>query len=163
MTQFFLKTFRIICLLTVVCLGLVTIIGTGGGSSSNNGSSGDPIDDATMNDFVGTWAGNIEFTSDTESFTEPITLNVSIEGDNLVGMLVFDDGESDILTGTVSNGMWHFDIISSDPSDPDCANWDVSGISELFDDFNEMEISASGTFCGAGGGQQGSFVGTLYR
>lgn len=59
-TQFFLKTFLIIGLLAVVCLGLVTIIGTVGGSSRiSNGSRGDPIGDATINDIMRTRSGKI--------------------------------------------------------------------------------------------------------
>jgi len=119
--------------------------------------SSDSNDDAvTIVDFVGTWTGSGTFTSqeDSEVTTNTDPLIITIAGDQLI---------ANDITGTVSDGIWYLEIANPSPSNPDCTEWSVSGIAWLEENATELHIEASGTFCGSGGGKQGTYTGVYHK
>jgi len=127
----------------------------------------DDTGESVAEDFVGTWSGSVAYSSDMEDQIIPITIDITLDGGQLIGKF-YDEGYEDEplrMIGSVSGERWEFEmhVHESEADEPDCRDWDVSGLAELRNGGSKMEISASGTFCGPGGGQPGSFDGTLEK
>ncbi len=135
----FLFTFLICCALQLALLSQV---------SAN----------ATIDDFVGTWGGVVG----NESESGYMTLNLSRSGDLIVGSWVHDV-KSRNISGTVANGVLTLKFPNPDPSNPDCANFDIDAEATLNKSLTIMILWAEGTFCGTGGGGYGVATGTLTK
>jgi hypothetical protein len=118
---------------------------------------------ATINDFVGVWKGSGIFVAADETQNISIVLNLSVEGSALVGSFVTDKDEPVSITGNVANGIFTFEVPSSDPNNPNCLNWDVTATASLDENLTTMSLEFTGTFCGPGGGKPGTFSGTLIK
>ena len=124
-----------------------------------------PISGATINNFAGTWLGSVPYLmEDGEAGTSTVILDLSISGNLLVGTWYISmDGSTVNIIGTVNNGIFTSDLPTDDPSNPDCANWDVSVTAILDASLTTMNLNGSGTFCGDGGGKLGAFSGLLNK
>lgn len=116
--------------------------------------------------FVGFWQGSGTFVAEDETKTEDGTLNLSFNGDNLAGAFMTETEPLEppfSISGTVNNGIFTFDVPNSDPSNPDCANWDVDATATLDAGLTTMSLEFSGIFCGLGGGKQGTSSASLTK
>jgi hypothetical protein len=57
-------------------------------------------------------------------------------------------------------GVFLFDVPNSDPGSPDCSLWEVSAAAVL-QDYDTINLSFAGIFCGSGGGKLGIFRANL--
>lgn len=119
------------------------------------------ISGATIDDFTGIWTGFVPYLmADGETGTANVTLTLSVNGNHLVGTMHESiEGWTVDLTGSESNGVFEFDLPTSEPTNPDCVNWDVSFTATLNGNLDEMDLTGGGIFCGSGGGKSGSFSG----
>lgn len=117
--------------------------------------------------FIGTWKGSITFSSIGENIIcSDSTVVLALNGTQLDGTLTGANcvgGNMGInnISGTVSNGTFSFNLPNSDPSDPDCANWNLPMTANLDANLTSMTVNGSGTVCGSGGGKQGTVTGSL--
>ncbi len=121
------------------------------------------ISGATIGDFDGTWQGDVPYLmEDGESGIAGVTLTLSVNGNFLVGTLYNSKDDTTVdITGSEINGVLTFDLPTATPGHPDCVNWDVTFTTILDKDFEEMDITGAGIFCGSGGGKTGTFSGFL--
>lgn len=99
---------------------------------------------ATINDFVGTWTGNLTKVGGGGAGTNADTIKLSINGSLLNGVSV---SKGDTMSGTVSNGVYNF-TMQTVSTHPDCvANWNVSGTATLDNTLSSMTWTATGKFC----------------
>jgi hypothetical protein len=121
------------------------------------------ISGAKIDDFTGTWIGAVPYLmADGESGTAQVTLTLSVNGNQLVGTMYESiEGWTVSITGSESNGVFEFDLPASEPTNPDCAKWNVSFTATLNETLDQMDLTGGGIFCGLGGGKSGSFSGYL--
>lgn len=114
---------------------------------------------AVASDYVGIWKGTLYFSSpDGESGSMAATMTLSNNSGTLTGTV-----GTDSIGGTVTNGIFNFVIPNSDPSHPDCANWNMPATTILDSSMHTMTLYSSGTVCGSGGGKSGTLTGTLTK
>jgi hypothetical protein len=113
--------------------------------------------------FVGTWQGTITFTGGT-GWTDQGILSVRLSGDNLIGYVtrVSEPVVMRLRMISFANGIYSFEMVCANPDDPDCQTWNVTGTLTI-SGTTILQLSASGTFCGPGGGIQGTVTGDLTR
>ncbi len=107
------------------------------------GSSVFPLNTAngtTLNDFAGVWEGYGKFIND--KWTGMVTLNLSVNNNSLAGRITFEgaDSSSEII-GIVTDGKLTFELPHFDP---ECSNWNVSGLGTLDESLKNMELEISG-------------------
>lgn len=80
----------------------------------------------------------------------PEYLVITIEDFVGVGAVTFEELEPSEITGTATNEVLTFELPAFDP---ECSDWNVSVTSKLNESLKSMDLEASGTFCGEGGGE----------
>lgn len=147
------STIRIFCYICLLCMNILTVLGYGSAYAVT----------ATTDDFVGVWEGSGTYISTTESFAGPLTINLSSSGNLLTGFYRFRNGAPEKISGPVTNGIFTFNLPNSNPSDPDCAKWNVTGMGTLNENMLTMNFTLDGIFCGLNGGQPGHFSATVVK
>lgn len=114
-----------------------------------------------LNQLKGTWRGRIT-TFKNNTLIEKngdITLFSNVNGDLLNG--IFELGQINFLEGFMfQKGTLYFNLLLSDSTNPQCANWNLGGYISLVDD-NTMIINIAGNECGPLGKQFVSYEGSL--
>jgi chitodextrinase len=124
---------------------------------------------AKASDFAGIWTGNATFSAASgEGGTCSTVLTLSLNGNQLTGILSGSNctsGHMDTsnFPGTVTNGIFTFYLPNSEPSNPDCANWNMPFFVTLSSDLTTLNLYSSGKVCSHAGGQPGSLIGTLTK
>lgn len=103
---------------------------------------------ATKDQFIGTWQGILTFDASSEPFTSQSTLTILQSGDNLSGYLIIhNDPEIQRLRLiTLTNGVYSMEVICGDPGHIDCHSWDFSGTLTLAET-NLIKFNVSGVVC----------------
>ncbi len=123
----------------------------------------------SINDFVGNWQGSVTASAASgETGTCSASFNLAINGNQLTGQLAGSTCSgikafTATISGTVTNGIFSFNLPNDEPGDPDCANWDMPITSTLSADLKTMNLNGSGTVCSSSGGQPGSLTGSLTK
>jgi hypothetical protein len=123
---------------------------------------------ASIDEYVGNWNGDGHYydapmTCTQDTFTETIAMNLSIQGNNLVGSIGVSGNPPLTIQGTILNGIFTFPLPTDTPQHPDCTQWDVTGKAFLDSTGRTLSLIAEGTFCGEGGGKPAIFSGTLSK
>ena len=134
-----------------------------------------PGSTATASDFAGSWGGTatmyapaVEATYPAESFTAPVVVALTANGNQVSGEIYFPGDATNpssifSISGTVANGVYSFNLPSTGPTHPDCANWNMP-VTIAFDaSLTTMTLSGSGTICGPNGGKPGTLTMTATR
>jgi len=148
-----MKKISYLLIMIVVCM-IMTPVGCKKKSDDSNTSS--------IDQFVGTWQGPITF-SGTEVWDKMATLSIRLSDNVLTGFLTIQDDPdvSRLRQISFANGVMSFALVCSTPEDEDCQNFNVSGTLAL--NGNAIKINMSGTFCGNGGGEQGTVTGDIVK
>ncbi len=105
------------------------------------------IENVTASDFVGKWSGKMTMTSSSWLMTLDVNNSSGTLSAEVQGVNHNEPGRVDTMSGTVSSGIWNFRI-TTNSTNPDCANFDVSGTGKLSSDKQSMNLEATGNFCG---------------
>ena len=147
------STFNAFCYIWLLCISILIVSGYGSVYAAT----------PTIDDFVGVWEGSGTYNSATENFTGPLTVNLSSNGKLLTGIYRFRNEPPEYVSGTVTNGTFTFNLPNPDPWDPDCANWNVSGVGTLNENLITLNFALGGIFCGLNGGEPGRFSATVVK
>ena len=148
------------------------------------------ISGATIDDFVGTWSGQVGYDMDEEDDCPEGSCSDEVDDDPCdpesgdVDIIFTVDKENEQLTGSIheqsegwtaavlnprfeNDAAFKFDLANTGPGNPDCANWSVSFTATLMEDkngeLNKMDLQGGGIFCGCNGGTTGSFWDIIER
>jgi len=122
----------------------------------DGGGGGDGENEATLEDFVGTWSGSGTMVTANESETGDIFLTVFSNGAGTFVTITDHTDEFTISSFAVIDGVLHFEWPNPDPDSNDCLGWDVHATLSIDGTFKTV-----GTVCGSGGGIAGTVSGTL--
>jgi len=114
-------------------------------------------------DFIGTWTGTLTAFKNNKLIKE--TGNFLIfpeEGGNLLGGIIYLSETRVFRQFQFQNGTLYFRVVNTDPSNPVCQNWNLSGYAS-FSDESTMEIRISGNECGIAGSEYVDWSGTLVQ
>lgn len=115
----------------------------------------------TLNQLKGTWRGRITTFKNNSRIEKngDVTFFNNTAGDLLNG--IFELGQINFLEGFMfQNGTLYFNLILSDSTNPQCANWDLGGYVYLQED-NLMVVRMAGNECGPLGKQFVTYEGYL--
>jgi YVTN family beta-propeller protein len=105
-----------------------------------------PSATATSAEFAGVWTGNIQ-TGLAELPTVAFTLTLSESGGIVSGTT--SEGNLALTNVSVTNGVLSFSVPNSEPSEPDCNNWNVTVKGALNGAKNAMTFGFAGVVCNA--------------
>lgn len=147
----------------IVILFMVLIFVGCGNSSSGNGNEQDIDMSATTEDFIGGWEGTISVSNGGDSGVFESEITLTADADSLNGTWYDPDDQSeDNFSGTVSNGVFSFDLPNGSNS-PDCAQWDMPMEATVNVTHTVMTMNGFGTVCGDGGGKPGTVTGSFNK
>ena len=130
---------------------------------------------AVAGDFAGSWGGilsmyapAVDANHPAESSTDPVSVVLTANGNQVSGTIFVPGNATQSssifsISGTVANGVYSFNLPSTGPSIPDCANWNMP-VTVTFDaSLTTATLNSSGTVCGPNGGKPGTLTATLTR
>jgi hypothetical protein len=149
------KSLRI---LLVVSLGLFMALGLAACGDDEVGHN----TLADGGDFDGVWHGTVNYAFGGDSGSDAMFMDLTGSGSTVTGY-IYDPGEyaadADVVTGTVALGVLSFTI-----TNPNCANFNLTGTATLNAALTNMAMSGSGAVCDdSGNALQGSFNATMTK
>jgi hypothetical protein len=130
-------------------------------------------ENATFDDYTGTWRGTITTFKDNERRTQDGSLMIyrTGQGDHLAAILNMSyENMNHVLINHINlgvetkfnNGIWYFLLVPDDTVDVACQNWSLAGFTSLTA-HGHMEINLAGNECGEIGDQFVAWSGSMIR
>ncbi|HNW76357.1 MAG TPA: hypothetical protein PKJ28_05675 [Bacteroidales bacterium] len=116
----------------------------------------------TFNDFTGTWSGTLTAFKNNQLISHSGTILFFLEpdGEKMGGILSLEKQYA-LTEIQLRSGVFYFQVLNNDTTNPFCANWNLSGMAEITSEM-EMHVIISGKECGEVGEEwinyEGDFV-----
>jgi hypothetical protein len=117
---------------------------------------------ATVDDFSGTWTGSLVAFKNNHVITREgsIILYLVAGSDRMEGILMLEEVYA-LTEIQLRGGIYYFEVLNSDTTNPFCANWNLSGYAQLSSS-QKMHVIIAGKECGEAGEEwvnyEGDFV-----
>ncbi len=121
----------------------------GGGNSPRLSSSA-----VLSSVYDGRWKGNALIVTKIDRNTEAMSLNIKSDESGFIGTGVLGQNHIFEVHGHVEAGSLIFDVPRNE-LDPQCSGWNLTLRGNLDKNLTVMNLTAKGTVCGEGGGQDG--------
>ena len=141
-----MRKFNVVIIFLAAIVISFSLVGCG-----KNGNDGDDYaTNATADDFVGNWEGELSYEPEDEEDDGKesliIVLTKSDDG-TLSGTYQGEYMDAVDISGSVLNGKFTFVLPNSTPNDPDCDTWNVTIMATLDTEMTTMTLNYSGTGC----------------
>ena len=117
----------------------------------------------SQQDFTGTWTGQLTTFKDNKLTKE--SCNILIfpeEGEKLLGGIIYLSETRAFREFQFQNGTLYFRVFNTDPTNPNCQNWNLSGYASFIDE-STLDLRISGNECGNIGSEYVDWSGSLVQ